>query len=112
MIHNMKLTPFDLIGNPDGTNLTFTVITPVGKCDCKVILSDLDKDGRAAVYVTEYEIPGQRIENIDIAKAALLRDNTMPQYETINKLYSEGLRRIVAELQDICDNNRWCLFSY
>jgi hypothetical protein len=84
MIHNLTTGSKFII---------FTFICEIGKCSCEVDKEDKDTFGRAKMSVSNYEVLGF-------------------EYTETSPVMVEGIKRIANQLQDVCDNNGWILWSY
>lgn len=89
--------------------LTFLVQCPIGKADVRVTLNDCDKDNRPKAWVTNYEVLGVQYEE----SMTRIESQARQSGKTIaTSVLNEGIKRIAREVEEICDNNNWKLWSY
>ena len=102
MIKNLQLTV------PQTVDITFEVITEVGKCKCEVRTNELSLDVYPRVYVTDYEVLGVKYEEAQ-EQFMLSVEKTEA---VLRKVMNEGITKLSEEVRTICENNNWSLWSY
>lgn len=94
IIHNLKLVKDS--GNPT-QHITFTVITDIGQCQCRVALSEFGPEMQPYVYVSDYVVLGTKVEG------------------RLSE-YSSEVARGMGKLKDVCEgitkDNNWELWDF